>query len=277
MSNIGNKTIAESTDSSEARLGSMVVRVQMAIRAGEVDREKTVDLFNRAMGPRSKRKFADDLGVNVSSVSRISNGQVNEINPSLLAKIAFYADPNSDVTLDQLMEAQGLIDSKERAKLSYRYEEECRRIMVDELLRRGNSVNYGSQPELDDIQKQMFADFVIKTNALGAEESRWIVECKMMSQYSMLPIGSGRSKIWIDSAMAYYYCGGEAGRISLIVDNRAVFEQMKKKMSELTVPDEISVILISTSQGKILDEYAVPLKDNRKPVYPITDLQETEK
>lgn len=276
MSNIGNKTITGVTDSQEARLGSMVVRAQMAIRAGEVDREKTVDLFNRAMGPRSKRKFADDLGVNVSSVSRISNGQVNEISPPLLAKIAFYADPNSGVTLDQLMEAQGLINSNEREKLSSRYGEECRRIMVDELLRRGYSVNYGSQSEFNDIQKQLFADFVIKTNALGSDDARWIVECKMMSQYSMLPIGTGRSKIWIDSAMAFYYCGGKAGRISLIVDNRAVFEQMKTRMSELTVPNEISVILISTNQGKVLDEYAVPLTDDRKPIYPITDLQEAD-
>ena len=259
VSDMGRKSTTEKNESLKSKFVEMLHRVQTAIRAGDVDREQTVDLFNLAIGPRSKRQFADDLGVNVSSVSRISNGQVNEISPQLLAKIAFYADPNSGVTLDQLMEAQGLVDSRGREKQSLQYEQECRRIMADELLSREYSVFYGSKNDLGLTEEYKIGDFSLRTNALGAENALWIIECKTMTQYSMLPIGSGRSRIWIDRAMAYYYCGGKAARISLVVDHSAVFEQMKKRMSVYTIPNEISVILISTKQGKVLDEYVAPL------------------
>lgn len=261
MADIGSRKVSEIKDSPEARLGEMIVRTQLAIRSGDVDREQTVDLVTRAMGSRSRRKFSEDLEVNVSSVSRILNGQVNEINPVLLAKIAFHADINSGVTLEELMDAQGLSDPKSRQQLASRYEEDCRRIMVDELLSRGYAVKYESATE--SRQHRMISDFTLKTNALEDEDACWMVECKMMSQYSMLPIGGGRAQGWLDSAMAYYYRGGNAGRISLVVDHRAAFEQMKNRMSELSIPNEISVMLISVREGRILDEYVAPLSDGR--------------
>ena len=265
VSDIGSKKISEIKDSPEVKLGEMVLRTQMAIRTGEPDKEQTADLVMRAMGSRSRRKFADELGVNVSSISRILNGQVNEISPPLLAKIGFHADSDSDVTLDKLMDAQGLCDPQDRQQLASRYEEDCRRIMVDELLKQGYSVRYESETREEAHRSRMMSDFALRTNALGEEEMQWLVECKMMSQYSMFPTGFGRSQIWMDSAMAYYYRGGRAGRISLVVDHIAVFEQMKARMAELSIPNEVSVILISTRAGKILEEYVAPLSDGRVP------------
>ena len=262
MKEIGNKKISEISGSPEAKLGEMVARTQMAIRSREVDMEETVDLVTRAMGSKSRRKFAEELDVNVSSVSRILNGQINEISPVLLAKIAFYAAPNSEVTLDKLMEAQGLNDPQDRHLLLSRYEEDCRRIMVDQLLRRGYSVKYETGSE---THRRMLADFTLRTNAISDEEGLWLVECKMTSQYSLISVGYGRAQLWIDAAMAYYYRGDEAGRISLVVERREVFEQMKSRMSELSIPNEISVILISIREGRILEEYVAPLSDGRIP------------
>lgn len=262
VKDIGSKKMSEISESPEAKLGEMVARTQRAIRSREVDREETVDLVTRAMGSQSRRKFAEDLKVNVSSVSRILNGQVNEINPVLLAKIAFYAAPNSEVTLDKLMEAQGLNDPQDRHLLLSRYEEDCRRIMVDQLLRQGYSVKYESESK---IHGRMIADFTLRTNAVSDEEALWLVDCKMTSQYSMIPVGYGRAQLWIDAAMAYYYRGDEAGRISLVVDRREVFEQMKSRMSELSIPNEISVILISIREGRILEEYVAPLSNGKIP------------
>ena len=262
MTGVGSKKIAEISESPEVKLGEMVVRTQIAIRSREVDREETVDLVTRAMGSRSRRKFAEELEVNVSSVSRILNGQVNEINPVLLAKIALHAAPNSEVTLDKLMEAQGLNDPQDRHLLASRYEEDCRRIMVDQLLRQGYTVKYESESKKDG---QMIADFTLRTNAISDEEALWLVECKMTSQRSMIPVGYGRSQLWLDAAMAYYYRGYEAGRISLVVDQSEVFEQMKSRMSELSIPNEISVMLISIKEGRILKEYVAPLSDGRIP------------
>ena len=266
MEDIENNRICD-MDDLEVKLGEMILRTQQAIRIGEADKEQTIDLIKRSIGPRSRRKYAEDIGANVSSVSRILTGQIDNIRRPLLAKIAFHADPNSGVTLDQLMQAQGLSDPEDRNQLAFKYERECRRIFVDELLSRDYFVKYEAATKHDICQNRMISDFSLRTNALGYEDTLWMIECKMMSQYSMLPMGYGRSQIWMNSAMAYYYQGGKAGRISLIVDHKEVFEQIKNGLAELTIPNEISVILISTKAGKILDEYIAPLSEGRIPRY----------
>lgn len=260
MQNLGDMKISEIEHSKEAQLGAYVTRFQLTIRTGEVDKERTVDLFMRAKGSRSYRKFAEDMGVNVSSVSRVISGKVTELSPQFMAKIITYSVEESGITAEMLMEAQGLSDPTNRVQTAKRYEEDCRRIFADELLSRGYSVMYEG---VEVRSERMVFDFAVRTNALGAEESDWLVDCKMLSQYSMLPAGTGRTQLWLDRAMAYYYRGGKAGRISLIVDHRAIFEHIRDRMAETEIADEVSIILISTQGRKIVDEYVMPLTGGR--------------
>jgi len=269
MPDLGEKKISEIMNSPETKLGEYVVRLQLATRAGEVDQDKLISLVLAAKGSRSMRKFADDMGVNVSSISRIVNGKVTEISDTLLAKIAFHADPASGVTLEQLMEAQGIVDQKDQKNLARRYEEDCRRIVADELLKRGYSVTY-PQIGLRTFAGSNAYDFEIITDAIPHGGGRWLIETKMMTEYSRYPVGSGRTGLWLDSAMAMYYRGEHVARISLIIDHKVMYEQLKDRLSRLSIADEISIILISTKQGKILDEYVVPLSDGRTPVYALT-------
>jgi len=263
MMDLRNQRVSDVIESPEAILGEMIKRAQLAIRLYKPDKEQTVDLVMRAMGSRSRRQFAEDLGVNVSSVSRILKGQVNEISPQIIAKIAFYAAPESDVTLEQLMEAQGMIDPKDRAVEISRYEDKCRRILVDALLKSGYSVKYEPNTRSDEVRLRIISDFKLRTDALGTDNSLWMMECKIFSQNSILPQGTGRSSIWMDTAMAYYYRGGKASRISIVVNAHELFEFMKHRLEELTIPNEISVILVSTKEGRVIDEYIAPLTDGR--------------
>ena len=237
-------------------------QLAQTVRAGEVDRDKLIELVWLAMGNRSQRKFAEDVGVNVSSVSRILSGKVTEIGNNLLAKIAVAADPDTGVTLEKLMEAQGIVPKAGRHTLDTKFEDNCRRIFCDELLKRGYSVSYAKEPIKGPNRRRW--DFEVVTDAIQHGEGRWLVETKMLTQFSRFPVGIGKTKIWLDSAMAYYYEGGVAGRISLIVDLKSVFDQIKERLSGLTLKDEISVILISTATGEIVEEYVAPLTDGRE-------------
>lgn len=270
MPDLGKKKISEIMNSPETKLGEYVMRVHLSTRAGEIDQDKLIAMVLAAKGARSMRKFAEDMGVNVSSVSRIVNGKVTEISDTLLAKIAFHADPDSGVTIEKLMEAQGLVEQKDRKNLAIRFEEDCRRIFADELLKRGYSVSYPKAESQRRMGLNTF-DFEIITDAIPNGGGRWQVETKMMTEHSRFPVGSGRTQLWLDSAMATYYRGEQVGRISLIIEHRAMFEQMKQRLSQFRIGDEISIILISTTQGKILDEYVLPLKDGRMPVYVFRD------
>ncbi len=270
MSDIGKKKLSEIDQSPEKKLGEYYIKLNMATRAGEIDQDELISLVLAAKGPRSMRQFAEDMGVNVSSVSRIINGKVTEISDQLLAKIAVFADPNSDVTIEKLMEAQGIVESVNRAALSERFEQDCRRIVADELLSRGYKVTY-SGSQVWDRAKTTAYDFEIDTDAIPNGEGRWLFEVKMMSQYSRYPVGIGRTQLWLNSAMATYYRGERVGRISLVIDHKAMFEQIKHRFSELMIADEISVILISSKQRKVIDEYVIPLSDGRTPAYAFTD------
>ena len=255
---VEEKTTLEQLESvKDILIGDYYTKLRRGFRTGSVDLDALVQLVRDAMGQRSQRKFAEDLDVNVSSISRILAGKVSDINDILLAKIAANADPGSEVTLEKLMRAQGIVEAESRPELSRKLEADFRRILADELLTRGFSVSYPNQSS-HHPETRVF-DIEIITDAIG-NGGRWFVEVK--NTISGFP-GMSKFRRWLDSAMATYYRGEKIGRISLAVDNRNFFEQSKHRLAELCIPDEISVILISTASGRVLDEYVAPLKDGR--------------
>ena len=235
---------------------------------GEVDQEALIRLVDAARGTRSIRQFAEVLKVNPSSLSRILSGKVKEINSQLLAKIAVYADPDSGVTIEKLMEAQGKVKADDIDVLYTRFESACRRAISDELLQRGYSVSYVKGLDTD---TERVCDFAIKTDALSSKEDVWLFECKMLSAQSQYPVGIGRTRIWIDSAMAYYYKGKTANRLTLVVDRKDIFENVKETLKGYSLKDEVSVMYVSPVQGKVLGEYIAPLADGRVPVVVFTE------
>lgn len=271
MDNIMNKKISEISER-ETMTGQYYIRLSSGFRTGDRDPETLIDLIRQAMGKRSQRKFAEDMGVNVSSISRIMNGKVSEVSNILLAKIAANADPDSGVTLEKLMGAQGIIEAENREQLAAKYEENCRRIIADELLKRGYTVSYHKATQ---NRSRYICDFEIETDALTKGGGRWLFEVKMLTVHTILPTGYGGSMIWMDSAMAAYYRGESIGRVSMVVDHRTMFDQMKERLGRTAIKDEISIILISVGTGKIVEEYVAPLADGSKPqfVFSTKDLE----
>lgn len=255
----------------EKRLEQYSVMLNSAYRTGRGDPETLIELIRAAMGNRSQRKFAGEIGVNVSSISRILSGKVSEISDTLLAKIAANAAPDSGVTIEKLMAAQGVVEAENRRELGRKFEENCRRIFADELLRKGYSVSYPT--ELSCKSRYLY-DFGIQTDALPKGNGLWLVNVRMMSGRVLLPTGMGSTQIWIDSAMAAYYRGESIGRISMVVELRSMFEQIKTRLEEVPVRDEISVLLISEGAGKIVDEYIAPLIDKSMPRFTFAKMME---
>ena len=172
---------------------------------------------------------------------------------------------NSGITIEELMDAQGLVDKN----IYKRYEDNCRCMIADVLLKKNYSVAYPN----GNNQNYSF-DFEIITDAIPNGNGRWLFEIKMPTPYSHSPTGVEKTKIWLNNAMALYYSGENAGRISIIVNNRTVFEQIRELMSHYKIPDEISVILVSTEKQKVLDEYVMSLSDGQEAKRVLADYQE---
>ena len=102
-----------------------------------------------------------------------------------------------------------------------------------------------------------FFDLILESNALG-EQSKLAFEFKTYKTEKPIT-GIGNTKQWINRIMAMYYRRDLAikdiSRVTLVVEIKEIFEQVKKILSEYTIPDEISVVLVSNDQ--IADEYVV--------------------
>jgi len=223
-----------------------------------VDKETMIELVNKIKGPQSIRKFAEDIKVSPSAISRILSGKTTNLSDEMLAKLAAYANPDSGITLEKLLEAQGMVKRSSAKDVIKDFENECRRIFLDELFQNGFHVHSVKSKE-DSLSPGPF-DFEICTDALSGMLDRWLIKC--VPTHRPLPLYSRR---WFDSAAAFYYKGFEASRLSLMIDNENIYDQLTDKLSAITIPDEISIILVSVPQKRILKEYIVPLKDGRKP------------
>lgn len=261
---INEKTIYEISNS-DLRLGENIVRLQQAYRTEKGNPEELAELVRAAMGKRSQRAFAKDLGVNVSTVSRILDGNILNISDAVLAKIAANADSGSGVTIEDLMAAQGIVEARNTNEIAVKNEEACRRIIADELLKRGFSVSY---PALKpNYVSRYICDFELVTDALRGS-GRWLFEIKLSSGRSMkLPTGVGSTRIWIDSAMAAYYRGETMSRVSLVVDRQIVFSQVKDILAQTKIRDEISVMLISLPKMQVIDEFVAPMIGKKKELF----------
>ena len=258
VSNDYDESLSDPTEVDE-KLKSYLERLSNASRVRKPDKDKQGQLVVKAMGLRTMRQFANDLGVNVSSISRIVNGKTTEISDLLLAKIAIYADPDSRVTLSELMRAQGMISSRSPVHVySKKFVDDARRIIVDSLLKTNYSVNYYQGPS------DKHCDFGIITDALNKPDGIWLFECKMIphnirNNYGYYSIADE----WLRKTAFTFFCGEKADRISLIIDDDSAYNYIVKQFSKYTIRDTISVILVSTDLGKVVDEYVIPLTDNR--------------
>lgn len=243
-------------------------RVSLMKRTEAVNTEETIALVKAAMGSRSMREFAEAMGMNQSNLSRILNGKVTEIRPYTLASIAREASPESGVTIEKLMKAQGLTIPEERDPIKKRDRGESHKIITDELLLRGYNVKFERFYEPNIPGTFLTGCYAIRTDALPGDIGDWVFMDKLIKRYSRVSIAMIEG--WIDCAMALYYRGLNAKRVSIVVDSEDLFRGMKVLMGRIVVKDEISVILVSMDEGKVLDEFVTPLEDDREPLLVLT-------
>ena len=244
------------------RLTNMVTRASLMKRTEPVNKEETIALVKAAQGDRSIRKFAEELGVSASSISRILNGTSTEIRSSLIAFIADCADPKSNVTLDKLLHAQGFTLPEDRRPVGKREKWESKRLICDELLIRGYSVQYVIEVPNWSVVVNL-PTYTIQTDAFSDGNGKWLFYdklCKKVKKVSFNMI-----QAWVDGIMASYYRGLKAKRVSIVVDSEDLFNGMKRLFARYKIKNEISIILISMEQGKVFDEYIIPMEDDTVP------------
>lgn len=221
-----------------------------------IDFDKFADLVIKAKGNhRTMQQFAAEIGTTPSTLSRIINKKNTGASAeSLLRAIAEHADPESEVTLDMLMAVNGKADKQlSRSEWIRENEQDCIRAIEDSL-RMMNVNSVSTEVRLGVRGASWFFDFAADVEGIG----RWCFDIKLWdypgSRQGHLPVGYGNTRQWIMTALSAFYMNEDIRKITLVVQNRAIYEQMAQILSEIHIKDVISVALVNREKGIIVAE-----------------------
>lgn len=245
------------------------------------DKDALADLVIKAKGPaRSLRQFADDLGVNVSTLSRIINKKTSRANSdTLIADIADHADPNSNVTFELLMEAHGMaLKETISGKSMFLFAESASNVILKELVRRGYSISgmlhegrytRNQMASLDSVMGRCYLDLEVHTNALGKENSVWLFDfhtntasARSKQQYM------DRTRQWmLMYAGMLAFNEGKVDRLSIVIAEREIYDELLTYLEGYSLRSGMSLMLIDMEQGTVVDEYVLSNDPRANPVF----------
>lgn len=246
------------------------------IRARKPDMERLAELTRRAIGEnRTLSEFSRECGLSPSTVSRITNcGFSSAISDSIILAIAQNAAPSSGVSLEDLLAAHGLVDSKSprgrfhipAAPIAIDYRKvsrgielpppdlsTARSVIQTYLLNSGYSIALCEEIQVGIPPWSLEAALSLETNAVSSLGlSKWAfflddvdspLDDYVLQMFSLLYLNTVK--------------GCEA-KISIVTNDRPSFNYVKKKFGNVAIPNCFSVILFDAKATKILEEFEIP-------------------
>lgn len=269
------------------------------VRVSPVNKELLASLVEKAKGPsRTMKQFADEIGCNPSTLSRIVNKQNNGASKDdLITAIALHADQDSGITLEMLMNANGMaIQMKDgrRVKpfmIQSMLEDSAMQIIMKALIDREVSIEKVSRFYNITKHSRFSPDCVLRTSAISQGKNEWAFEvcCANTTQFvsntHLLIKADGSQKTIVEtseetarkanrmvarrvldfiSRILTIYCSNSEelpDKYSVVVTDVSDFEGLTEEFSHLRVFCNISIINIDMAKGIVLDEYVVPRAD----------------
>ncbi len=230
------------------------------LKVGQVDNRRLAELMLKAKGLDSVRTFAKKTGVNASTISRVIN-QGESMSYDLICRVVENAEEGSGVTIEDFVKAAGLVRLEgatgSPADMAAAFEQSAKSIIIKELEQYG----YCAREELAELRIRGAGysipfDVAIKTDVVGDDgQGLWMMEMKRVSPNH----GTAHCFQWLNMIMGLFYCQKLRNeRVSLVINQPGVFEELKKQLQGLLIPDMISVILVDTTREKVIEEYVIP-------------------
>lgn len=246
------------------------------IRTKVPDKNLLAEYVVRAKGPeRSLRQFAEEVGVNASTLSRIINKKTAGTNSdNLIADIAACADKNSGITFDMLMHAHGM-ENTVNGQSHVAYEREVGKsykgIIIDALLKRGYTVALREPIRHKTISGGYRFDLEIVSNAIPRGDGFWGLEFYAVQaprgnfqtgsiQYRGMGVLRRISRMCgLFADYSYNY-----DRVSVVVSDSKTFYEVTERLKDCYLKYEVTIILVDLETGEVDDEFMVPWIDETK-------------
>lgn len=248
----------------------------------DVNKEKFAQLLLAAKGGRTMKDFADICGANPSTFTRIVK-QANKgaSSPELLEAIAQNAASNSNVTLQDLADANGYTLEQESNLIHHsmishlrNMEHLVRTVVYQELIERAQEVSLGGITY--NVSKRMLLspDALIMTDAFGRknEEKKglWFVDSMFINKERIHTQGAYASNVrhrafntlsrfaFISMAPSDFL---KPTRFSLVVTDQEAFDIIVEEFGETVLTFDATLILIDSFNRRIINEFMFPYKE----------------
>lgn len=245
------------------------------IRIRPPDKNKLAELLVRAKGAnRSMRQFALECGVNPSTLSRIVNMKISgACTDELIQKVAQNSDPESGITFEILMDANGKVPRRMTGKYTSKEfsitEKAITDILFKELVIRGYTLSMPKgKNEHNALNYHYRTDWVVSTdaNSDNGEIDLWEFEIwhTMLNEGNSIAHTVMKLRQKFLMVLGLYYTGTmNSKKMSFVLTNREVYDRIIETLENIEFKDIFSIILVNLEESKVEEEYVFPVKEHQ--------------
>lgn len=245
------------------------------IGLSDPNRKELALLLKKAKGGgRSMRQFAEECGVNQSTFSRMANQVfIGASSEKVLRAIAEHADPESEVTLDALMAANGMakiVNSATVSRISgMEIEKRFRFVLMHELKEAGDSAERVDNMEFcTGMTFSCEPDIIVRSKLLESSNDLWAFDLLLQQQPSdgekndrnnTTRIYGRRILDRMGRILPMFFNEEQGskkiGKYSFVVIDRECFSYIKAEFTNYYVPFDMSFILFDLDRDVIEEEF----------------------
>ena len=258
-------------------------QIEKSERCEKTDISEMSRLIEKMRGDKSLSSFAREMRIAPSTLTRIVNGEVRKVSKKILTLLIMHLDPDCGVTVEELMAASGLIETKKNDLIenAEQFEEIAQQIIRNDLYRAGIMfVKSQDESILAPHFSWLYPDLAIETDINGIK--KWIFSlmffekerrCKDGSTSSSYTFVVRRLLEYVGSIMAGFYCGTDISKWSIVVNRREVVDIAVEKISRILngrqIRDYISLILVNTEKRFVEREWLLPTTREIVEIFPL--------
>ena len=242
-------------------------------RGKPMDKERLAQYLEAAKGPgRTMKQFAEECNVNPSTLSRIANKKlVGASSETLMMAIFEHADPSSGITLDALMDANGMVPVGSNRISEYRLQEmKATELIISEMTHRVSALVYPQRQLRLSGTMGYRPDIIFESESFGGN-GMWAFDIVPLgyTSYRRDDIDERRVKLHIIMmnrrrffdrlsryvSIGYFHPEEVPQRFSYVVLDKDYYDDIVNEYGEQKFRGDVSVVLIDLNNLKIVDEF----------------------
>lgn len=248
-------------------------------RGKPIDKERLAQYLEMAKGERTMKQFAEECGVNPSTFSRIANKKFAGASSETLMRAIFdHAVSNCGFTLDDLMDANGMVPAGSVRINEYRFQElSVIDLITSEITRRASAVVYLHKKLRLSKSMGYMPDVLYESESFDGN-GMWALDIIFASQFASRRDGDKQitkqrnrmmnrrrffERLARYATIGYFHPEEVPQRFSFIILDKDFFEDIVTEYGEQKFRNDVSLVLVDVNKLKVTGEFIFPRQEGK--------------